>query len=83
MEPIEELKIILREKDCPFFSDEELMYHLEKQGTLEKAAYRCLLLKAENTSVSVSGMNLPDDSQYYRKLAQQYRPSNSGTLKGG
>ena len=49
MDSIEELKIILREKDCPFFSDEELKYYLKKYSTIENAAYHCLLIKAEDT----------------------------------
>lgn len=83
MEAIEELKIILREKDCPFFDDEELQYYLSKCKTVEAAAYRCLLIKAEDTSLSVSGMSAGDSSRYFLRLAQQYRKNNSGTLRGG
>lgn len=83
MNAIDELKIILREKDCPFFSDEELAFHLSKHPNLEETAYHCLLIKAEDTTLSVSGLNVGDSSKYFRRLAQQYRPNNSGVLKGG
>lgn len=83
MSEIDELKLILREESCPFFSDEELAYHLKKEGSIEQAAYKCLLLKAEDTTLNVSGLGLPDSSSYFRKLAQLYRKGNSGTLKGG
>lgn len=82
MNAIDELKIILRENDCPFFSDEELAYHLGKNKTVEATAYRCLLIKAENTALSVSGMSAGDSSRYFLRLAQKYRKNNSGILKG-
>lgn len=84
MNSLEDLKIVLREESIPFFSDEELQYHLkENNGDYRLTAYRCLLLKAENTTLSVSGLTAADSSQYFRRLAAQYRPSNSGVLKGG
>lgn len=82
MDPIEELKLILREDSCPFFDDEELAYYYKKHGNVNDAAYTCLLLKAENTTLSVSGLNCADTSAYFLRLAQQYRRSNSGILKG-
>lgn len=84
MNSLEDLKIVLREESVPFFNDEELQYYLkENNGDYRLTAYRCLLLKAENTTLSVSGLTAADSSQYFRRLAAQYRPSNSGVLKGG
>lgn len=80
---IDELKIMLRESECPFFSDEELAFYLKKYSTLEATAYHCLIIKAEDTTLSVSGLNVADSSKYFRRLAQQYRPNNSCVLKGG
>lgn len=80
---LKELKRILREDDCPFFSDEDLAYYLEKYKTLEDTAYNCLLIKAEDTTLSVSGLNLGDTSRYFLRLAQRYRKGNSCILKGG
>jgi hypothetical protein len=83
MTPIEELKIILREKDYPMFTDEELAYYLEKNGNLvESTAYQCLLIKAENTTLNVSGLSTADSSAYFRRLARKCRPNNSGILGG-
>lgn len=79
---LDELKMILREKDCPFFEDEELRYYLDKYGTVEKAAYYCFIIKSEDTTLSVSGLDCADTSKYFRRLAQRYRPNNSGILKG-
>ena len=84
MTAIEELKIILREKDIPFFEDSELEYYLVKnKNDLNRTAYQTLLIKAENTTLSISGMTTADTSAYFRRLASRYRPNNSGILAGG
>lgn len=83
MENLARLKIVLREKDIPFFSDDELMFYLdENQQDFKATAYQCLNIKAENTTLSVSGLSTADTSQYFRRLAARYRPYNSGVLKG-
>lgn len=84
MNSLEDLKIILRESDIPFFSDEQLEFYLrENDGNYRATAYQCLLIKAEDTTLSVSGLNAADSSKYFRRLASKYRPYNSGILKGG
>ena len=84
MSSLEDLKIVLREADIPFFSDEELNFYLsENKGNYDLTAYQCLLIKAENTSLSVSGLTAADSSAYFRRLASKYRPRNSGLLVGG
>lgn len=81
---IEQLKLILREKDCPFFSEDELGFYLQKNdNNLNSTAYECLIVKSEDTTLSVSGLQCADTSTYFRRLAQSYRPSNSGVLEGG
>lgn len=84
MESIEELKLILREEQAPFFSDTELMYYIEKYNwNIHKTAYHCLLLKAENDSFSLpAGLRLPDNRPYWLSLAKQYRPNGSTVVKG-
>lgn len=80
----ERLKLVLREKECPFFSDDELQFYLEENGNdFKKTAYRCLIVKSEDTTLSISGMQCADTSKYFRRLAQQYRSTNSGVLNGG
>ncbi len=79
---VAELKIILREEAIPFFSDEEIIFYLEKNGNiLENAAYECLIIKSENTTLNVSGMTSSDSSGYFRRLANNYKPSNTGVIK--
>lgn len=83
MSNLDNLKMILREGDIPFFTDDQLNFYLDNnQGDLRATAYQCLLIKSEETTLSVSGLSLGDTSKYFRRLASQYRPSNSGILRG-
>ena len=79
---IDELKLILREDDIPFFTDEQISKYIGLYETLDLALYAMLMVKAENTQMRIAGMTTQDTSSYFRKLARQYRPNNSGILKG-
>jgi len=84
MELIEKIKIELREKQIPFFEDEEIAYFLDKNGNdFNKTCYEMLLIKAENSTIAVSGMTTQDTSAYFRKLASRFRPFSSGQLNSG
>lgn len=83
MSSLEDLKIVLREDDVPFFTDKQLEFYLKENNYDYRAtAYQCLLIKAENTTLSISGLSAGDSSKYFRRLAAKYRPNNSGVLKG-
>lgn len=83
VQKIEELKFNVRENDVPYFSDEELVMFLERNGwDVKKASYECLITKAETTGLSVSGLTTKDSCSYFKMLASKYRKSNSGILKG-
>lgn len=84
MNGLQELKTILRESDIPFFTEEQLEFYLkENNGDYKAAAYQCLLIKAEDTTLSVSGLSTGDSSKYFLRLAARYRRYNSGVLSGG
>lgn len=84
MASIDRMKTILRENDVPFFTDEDLQFYLgENDGDENAAIYQCLLIKAEDTTLNISGISAADTSAYFRRLASKYRPNNSGVLKGG
>lgn len=84
MADVSRIKKILREDEIPYFTDEDIEFYLAENNGDEKATiYQCLLIKAENTALSVAGVSLGDSSGYFRRLAQRYRPNNSGVLKGG
>ena len=77
------MKTVLRENDVPFFTDEELQFYLnQNKGNVNDAIYQCLCVKAEDTSLDVSGLSTADSSKYFRRLANMYRPTNSGVLGG-
>lgn len=84
MNTLERLKKVLREDDIPFFSDADLEFYLsENNGDFNATAYQCLLVKAETTTLTLSGLSLADTASYFRRLASRYRPHNSGILAGG
>lgn len=80
---IEQIKLIIREKDVPYFTDAEIQSYLDiNNGDDKKTVYDLLLIKAENTTTNIAGLSVADSSQYFRKLALRYRPTNSKILKG-
>ena len=81
---IQRIKRILREEECPFFEDKDVQFYLvENHGNVNDTIYQMLLIKAEDTTLNVSGLTCGDTSKYFRRLAQRYRTNNSGQLKGG
>lgn len=79
---IDDLKIVLRESEMPFFDDNELQWYVNKfNGDYNRAAYELLIVKSENTGMNIAGMSADDSSSYFRRLANRYRPNNSGVLK--
>ena len=76
MGAIEELKIILREESSPFFTDKDIEYYFNKNNNdINKTAYECLLLKAEDDSIALpGGLQLANNSDYWLRLAKQYKP---------
>lgn len=81
VDDIARMKTIMRETDLPFFSDSDLEFYInENNGCVNDAIYQCLIIKSENTSLSISGLTASDTSAYFLRIAQRYRPRNSGIL---
>lgn len=80
MTDLERMKFILREDEMPMYSDQQLQNYLDSTGSVDMALYELLLLKSENTQVQIAGLSIQDTSSYFRRLAQTYRPYNSGLL---
>ena len=81
MDKLEQLKFNIREKDYPCFGDEELLYILEQAGgDVREASYNALIMKSENTGLSVSGLTTKDTSSYFKMLASRFIRTNSGVL---
>jgi hypothetical protein len=82
MSDLERMKKILREEDYPMFSDDDLNFYIaENNGNVDAAIYQCLILKSESNAVSITGLSAEDSSSsYFKRLASQYKPSNSCNL---
>lgn len=81
MTDLEILKLNILERQYPFFEDNELQYYLDKnEGDVCRASYECLIIKAENTGLQVSGMTTKDTSSYFKMLASKYVTTNTGVL---
>lgn len=79
-ELLRKLKLELREKQSPFFDDEELRYYLEKNDNdLSATIYECALLKAEDDSIDLpGGLSIPDNRAQWLRLAAKNRPNSTG-----
>ena len=75
------LKRELRETDCPFFDDGDFEYYYKKNnGDFEATVYEMLLVKSEDSTISVSGLSTQDTSAYFKRLASRHRSFNTGIL---
>ena len=91
MTPLEELKFNIREGSNSYFAEEELQAILDQAKTGEvdgvpvydiyDASYRALIIKAEDDSIKLPGLDIPSSQQYYLRLARLYRGSCFGTMK--
>lgn len=81
---IKKVKIETREHQCPYFEDEDIEHYLQKNSyDVDATIYELLLIKAEDSTITVSGMTTDDTSGYFRRLASRYKRFNSGILIGG
>lgn len=84
MTDIERIKKEVREAQAPYFEEDDFQYYLEKNGgNVDATIYEMLIIKSEDSTISVSGLTTQDTSSYFKRLASRYRQFNSGSLKGG
>lgn len=76
------IKLILREKDMPMFTDQEILDFVDNSDSEEEALYELLILKSENTALSITGLTTAETSDYFKRLAATYRPNNTCVLRG-
>ena len=83
MSELEIVKIEIREKQIPYFDDDTIMYYIDKnKGNLKEAIYELLILKSEDSTISISGLSTQDTSAYFKRLASKFKTYNSGILGG-
>lgn len=74
----------LREEQSPYFTIDDIQYYLEKNnGNFNDTVYEMLIIKSEDSTISVSGLNTSDTSGYFKRLASRFKSFNTGNLKGG
>ena len=84
MTDVERIKKEVREEQAPYFEESDFQYYLEKNnGDVDATIYEMLIIKSEDSTISVSGLTTQDTSSYFKRLASRYRQFNSGALKGG
>ena len=73
----------IRENQSPYFEEEDFLHYLNKNnGDMNATIYEMLIVKSEDSTISVSGLSTQDTSAYFKRLASRYRPFNSGILEG-
>ena len=78
---LQAIRIEIRENQSPYFEDEDIEYYFQKNdGDLEATVYELLIVKSEDSSLSVSGLSTGDTSKYFKMLASKHRKYNSGVL---
>lgn len=83
MTDIERIKKEIREEQSPYFEEEDFQYYLDKNnGDVDATIYEMLIIKSEDSTIAVSGLNTQDTSGYFKRLASRYRKYNSGILSG-
>lgn len=81
---IDRIKKEIREEQSPYFDDSDFTYYLEKNnGNVDATIYEMLIIKSEDSTISVSGLSTQDTSGYFKRLASRYKQFNSGNLSGG
>lgn len=84
MTDIERIKKEVREAQSPYFDDDDFQYYLDKNhGNVDATIYEMLILKSEDSTITVSGLTTQDTSAYFKRLASRYKPFNSGIMSGG
>lgn len=84
MTDIEIIKMEIREEQAPYFEEDEIEYYLNKNGgDVEATIYEMLIVKSEDSTISVSGLQTQDTSGYFKRLASRHKPFNSRLLEGG
>ena len=83
MTDIEIIKKELREEQSPYFEEDDFEYYLSKNnGDIKATIYEMLIIKSEDSTISVSGLSTQDTSAYFKRLASRYKTFNSCVLEG-
>ena len=66
MTDIERIKKEVREAQSPYFEEDDFQYYLDKNnGDVNATIYEMLIIKSEDSTISVSGLSTQDTSAYF------------------
>ena len=83
-EKIAYIKKEIRESQSPYFEEDDFPHYLNKNnGDVNATIHEMLIIKSEDSTISVSGLSTQDTSAYFKRLASRYKSFNSGILGGG
>lgn len=83
MTDIDKIKKAIREDQAPYFEEDDFEFYLTKNnGDINDTIYEMLIVKSEDSTISVSGLSTQDTSSYFKRLASRYKFFNTGTLLG-
>ena len=84
MTDVEKIRYIrkeIREAQAPYFDEDDFLHYLNKNnGDVNSTIYEMLIIKSEDSTISVSGLTTQDTSSYFKRLASRYKQFNSGIL---
>lgn len=81
VEKIAYIRKEIRESQSPYFEEEDFLHYLKKNnGDVNATIYEMLIIKSEDSTISVSGLSTQDTSAYFKRLASRFKPFNSGIL---
>lgn len=81
VEKIAYIRKEIRESQSPYFEEEDFLHYLKKNnGDVNATIYEMLIVKSEDSTISVSGLSTQDTSAYFKRLASRFKPFNSGIL---
>lgn len=84
VEKLRRIKKEIRDDQSPYFEESDFEYYLNKNnGDVNATIYEMLIIKSEDSTISVSGLTTQDTSAYFKRLASRYKPFNSGIMIGG
>ena len=76
------IKTEIRENMSPYFDDTDIVYYYEKNGRdINATIHELLIVKSEDSTISVSGLSTGDTSAYFRMLRWRSQRFNSGVLQ--
>lgn len=81
---IEILKFNLQEKEYPYFDDADLQMLLDiNEGNILKASHKgCILKAAADDKLTVSGVSLESNREYWLTLARHFEQELTKSLGG-